>query len=82
MQLDNPAQTRRYAEILASLPKGDREKAARAVARLDRALEQQQQFDAAVAAALDRILRSALAEAVRPLSKQLRKRIKEIATNG
>jgi hypothetical protein len=79
MQLDNPARTRRYTEILASLPDGDRAKAARSIVRLDRSFAQQQKFDAAVAAAVDRILMNAPAESVRPLAKQLRKRIREIA---
>jgi hypothetical protein len=73
MQLDNPAQARRYAEILASLPDEDRAKSARSIVRLDRALEQQRQFDTAVAAALDRIL-NAPAESAGRLVKQLRTR--------
>jgi thioredoxin-like negative regulator of GroEL len=81
MDLNNPARQRRIDEIIASLPDLDRAKAIRSLATLDRAVEQQQRFDAAVAAALDRILMNAPAEALRPLAKQLRKRIKEIAND-
>jgi hypothetical protein len=82
MQLNNPARTRRYSEILASLPDNDRGRSARSIVRLNLAFEQQQQFDAAVAAALDRILMNAPAETLRPLAKRLRDRIKEIARRG
>jgi hypothetical protein len=54
---------------------------ARRLAKAGRLIEQQQTFDARVAAVLDRILMNAPPEALRPLAKQLRKRIKEIATN-
>jgi hypothetical protein len=82
MQLDNPARARRYAEILAAAPAEDRGCGARSIVRLDRALDQQQQFDAAVAAALDRILMNAPAETLWPLAKQLRKRIRKIVRHG
>src|SRR5436305_13333054 len=73
MQLDNPARARRYAEVLSASPDTDRARSARAIVRLDRALEQQRQFDTAVAAALDRIL-NAPAESAGHLVKQSRTR--------
>jgi hypothetical protein len=52
---------------------------ARRIARVSRLVAAQVKFDSAVAAALDRILMNAPPETLRPLAKQLRKRIREIA---
>jgi hypothetical protein len=52
---------------------------ARRVARVSRLVAAQVKFDMAVAAALDRILMNAPPETLRPLAKQVRKRIREIA---
>jgi hypothetical protein len=79
MQLDNSARQRQLADAVASLSDRDRAKAVQGLVEIERALEQQQKFDAAVAVSLVRILMNALAETVRPLAKQLRKRFREIA---
>jgi hypothetical protein len=50
MDLNNPARQRRIDDIIASLPDHDRAKAIRFLATLDRAVEQQQRFDAEVGA--------------------------------
>jgi hypothetical protein len=52
---------------------------ARRLARASRLVAAQVKFDSAVAAALDRILMNAPPETLRPLAKQVRKRIREIA---
>jgi enoyl-CoA hydratase/carnithine racemase len=52
---------------------------ARQLARVSRIVAAQSKFDSAVAAALDRILMNAPPETLRPLAKQVRKRIREIA---
>ena len=82
MQLNNPAQQRTLAEIIASLPDDVKNEAAIRIAKLGRTLEQQNRFDAQVAESLERILRGAPAETLRPLAKQIRKRIREISRNG
>jgi hypothetical protein len=51
----------------------------RRLVRVSRLLTAQVRFDQQVAAALDRILMNAPPETLRPLAKQLRKRIREIA---
>jgi hypothetical protein len=70
LTLDNPKQQRTLAEIVAtSVPPVTRGELAARLARVSRLLEQQQKFDLAVAAALDRIEQA----------KQLRRRIKRVA---
>ena len=66
MQLNNPAQQRTLAEIIASVPDATRVEVARRLAKVGRMIEQQQKFDAQVEAALARIRRT----------KQLQKRIR------
>jgi ribosome-associated translation inhibitor RaiA len=78
MQLSNPRQQRTVAEILASVPDADRARLVQRLARLERLFEQQEKFDAQVAESLNRILAGAPSENLRALSKQIRKRIKEI----
>jgi hypothetical protein len=48
---------------------------------LSQAFDRQDKFDAEIAAALDRIL-DAPRSTVRPLAKQIRRHIKEIASNA
>jgi hypothetical protein len=69
-------------DIIAELSDSDREKVVRHLSRLERLFEEQDKFDAAVAAAMDRILTNAPRESVRELSKQIRKRLKEIANEN
>jgi hypothetical protein len=52
---------------------------ARLLAKVGKRVAAQTKFDSAVAAALERILMNAPPETLRPLAKQLRKRIREIA---
>jgi hypothetical protein len=66
--------SRSITEIIESLPEPDRALAGEKMASLDRRLEHQRKFDAAVADSLVRILKSAL-------GKSLRDKIKELA-NG
>jgi hypothetical protein len=66
------------SEILNSLPATDRRKAVRSLIRLNRAIEKQDQFDAEVAASIDRILNSPRGTAM-PLAKLIKKRIRELA---
>jgi ethanolamine utilization cobalamin adenosyltransferase len=54
---------------------------ARLLVKVSKRVAAQVKLDSAVAAALDRILMNAPAETLRPLAKQLRKRIREIS-NG
>jgi len=65
---------RSFDEIAAGLSESDRARVAEKIAELDRKIEHQQKFDAAVVDSLLRILRSRL-------GKELRSRLKEIA-NG
>jgi ribosome-associated translation inhibitor RaiA len=69
-------------EIVAKLSPAERAIVAERMARIERALDRQQKFDALVAAALDRILNNAPRESVRELAKQIRKRIREIAAHA
>jgi hypothetical protein len=78
MRLENPAQQRSLANILASIPDAERTSIVHRLARVERLLEKMNDFDERVAASLDRIL-DAPRSSVRPLAKQIRKRIKEIA---
>jgi hypothetical protein len=57
MLLTNPKQQRTLAEIVASIPDAARVEVVMRLARVSRMIEQQQKFDSAVAAALDRIQR-------------------------
>jgi hypothetical protein len=78
MLLNNPKQQRTLAEIVADLLDAPKVEAATRIARVNRLVAEQIKFDSAVAAALDRVLMNAPAETLRPLAKQLRKRIREI----
>ena len=78
MQLENPKQQRSFANILASIPDAEKANLVHRLARLTRLLEEQNHFDERVAASLDRILSM---PRFRPLVKQIRKRIREIAAN-
>ena len=78
MQLENPKQQRSIASILASIPDVERANIVHRLMRLTRLLEEQNHFDERVAASLDRILSM---PRFRPLVKQIRKRIREIAAN-
>jgi hypothetical protein len=80
LKLENPVKERSLANIVASIPDAERANVARRLARLERLIEKQNDFDEQVAAALDRIL-DAPRSSVRPLAKQIRKRIKEIAAD-
>ena len=66
MLLTNPKQQRTLAEIVASTSDATRVEVAARLARVSRLIEEQQRFDAAVAASLDRLHRT----------KQLLKRIR------
>jgi hypothetical protein len=68
------AMARSSAEIVASLPEADRVFVAEKMAELDRKIDDQRKFDAAIVDSLIRILKS-------PLGKTLREKIQEIATN-
>ena len=66
---------RTSAEIIASLPEADRVFVSEKLAALDRKLEHQRQFDAAIVDSLLRALKGLL-------GKTLRDKIKEIAANA
>ena len=66
LKLDNPKQQRTLAKIVADLPGSVKVEAAKRIVRVNRLIAEQQKFDAAVEAALDRIQRA----------KQLQRRIK------
>jgi hypothetical protein len=68
------AMARSTAEIIATLSESDRVLVAEKMAELDRKIDDQRKFDAAIVDSLIRILKS-------PLGKTLREKIKEIATS-
>jgi hypothetical protein len=68
-------------DIIAGLSESDRGKLVHHLARLEWLIAEQDRFDAQVAAALNRLLSAAPRESVRALSKQIRKRLKEIAND-
>jgi len=71
MQLNNPAQQRRLADIIASLSAPDRENVVQRLTNLNRMIARRHQQDLDLADSLLRVLKS-------PLGKGLRDRIKEI----
>jgi hypothetical protein len=79
LRLENPKQQRSIASIMAGLSDDDRANVAKRLIRLSQALDRQDKFDEQVAASLDRILSL---PRYRPLAKQIRKRIKEVAANA
>ena len=79
LKLSNPVKERTLANILAGLSDDDRTNVVRCLTRLEVLLAKQNDFDNAVAASLDRILSL---PRYRPLAKQIRKRIKEVAANA
>jgi len=80
MRLENPAQQRSLASIISGLSDDDRANIVRRLARLERLLEKQNDFDEQVAGALLRVL-DAPRGLARPLAKQIRRHIREIAAN-
>ena len=76
MQLNNPAQQRRLADIIASIPDGDRANVVQRLTNLDRLIARRHKADADLIDSLKRILKSP-----NPQAERLRQLIKEIV-NG